>query len=154
MVRPFRTTPSKGVTLIELLIAVIILGILTAIAIPHVLSAQKRSRYAQAASDTKTATIQGIVYANDKYQNPGTMAALRNGGYANIPDTDPWGQAWVYSPAFADTATPATKGEMGVCSPGPLSTGDCSFPMTDPGVTLRDGSVGYSGVYGSWQGTA
>ena len=154
MVPPFRTTPSKGVTLIELLIAVIILGILTAIAIPHVLSAQKRSRYAQAASDTQTATTQGIVYANDKDQNPGTMAALRNGSYANIHDTDPWGNAWVFSPAFADTTTPATRGEMGVCSTGPLDTGDCSFPMTGPGVSLRDGSVGYSSVYGSWQGSA
>ncbi len=154
MVPPFRTTLPKGVTLIELLIALIILGILTAITIPNVLSAQKRSRYTQAAADTRTATTQGIVYSNDRKQNPGTMAALRAGGYANINDTDPWGEVWVYSPAFADTASPANQGEMGVCSTGPAGDGDCTFPMTGPGVSERDGSVGFSSVYGSWQGSA
>ena len=145
-------TPLSGFTLIELLIGVAILGILAAIAIPNVMSAQKKARYAQAASDTQKATTQAIVYATDHNQNPGTIAVLRSAGYVNATDTDPWGQAWVYSPAFADTASPANPGEMGVCSTGPLDTGDCSFPMTGPGVSLRDGSVGFSSMYGSWQG--
>jgi hypothetical protein len=101
---------------------------------------------------TRRRVTQAIVYATDYNQNPGTKAALRNGGYANVPDTDPWGQPWVYSPAFADTGSPATQGEMGVCSTGPARTGTCTFPMTGPGVAVPDGSVGYSSIYGSWAG--
>lgn len=151
---------SKGFTLIELLITVTIIGVLAAIAIPNLMSAQKKSKYARAAADTKMGVTQAILWSNDKNNNPGNMAALRNGGYANVPDNDPWNGAWSYSSAFASTTTPAAQGEMGVCSIGPVnaSTGaDCpgtGWAMTGTPISMVNGGVGYSSVYGSWQGLA
>ena len=150
---------SKGFTLIELLIVVVIIGILAAIAIPNLLSAQKKSKYARAAADTKTAVTQAIVYSNDKMVNPGNMANLRNGGYANVGDKDPWGTNWVYSTAFADSATtPANPGEMAACSQGPLGAAGAKCPTAWPLSAIpsqnTDDSTGYSSIYGSWQGKA
>jgi len=147
-----RLRASRGFTLIELLIGVAVVAILAALAIPNLLAAQQRSKYVQAACDSKTAVIQGIVYANERAVNPGTMQTLRASGYVNVGDTDPWGRPWVYSPVFADTGTPAPQGEMGVCSLGPRHTGMCAFPLRGPVVAEPGGSVGYSSLYGVWQG--
>jgi type IV pilus assembly protein PilA len=153
---------TKGFTLIELLIVVAIIGILAAIAIPNLLSARRRANYSRAASDTKTAVTQGIVYQNDYGWYPGNLSNLRTMSYASVPDVGPFSPADTYlvSTGYSENMLPLTGAQIHVCSLGP--TGMNTGPATDdcvagdwnvtPVSAQTDGGVGYSATYGSWMG--
>lgn len=81
MLSRFFKRDEKGFTLIELLIVVAIIGILAAIAIPNLITAQRRARYSRAAGDTKSIITQAQVITSDNNMT----AATACGGVANLP---------------------------------------------------------------------
>ena len=145
-----RQRQSRGFTLIELLIVVAIIGILASIAIPNLLESQRRSRYSRAASDTKTAMSQAIIYAGDKGVYPPSLDALRFAGYAAVGKTDPWSEDYVLSPLFNGTSVPAISDDIYIFSKGASKAG--TYPVPFVASTGMGESVGYSSVYGSWIG--
>jgi prepilin-type N-terminal cleavage/methylation domain-containing protein len=140
----------KGFTLIELLIVVAIIGILAAIAIPNILTAQRRARYSKAASETKTATTNAMLYGMDNGRYPPTLIALRDGGYPNVSQTDPWGTDYQLAPVLLNQESVGVSDDVYIFSKGASLAGIYPDPfVTDTG---SGGSAGYSSVYGGWMG--
>ncbi len=89
---PARPCRSRGFTLLEAMIAVVILATLTAIAVPAYQGYIERTRRAQAVRDIGMfeMAIERFRTLNGTF--PGSLAQLG----AGLPGTDPWGNAYGY----------------------------------------------------------
>ncbi len=115
---------------------------------PNVTESARRARYMWVAGDANSAVTQAIKYAQDKGVYPTSLRVLREEGYGNIRDEDPWGYDWVLSPLLTEGRTPKEGDDVYVYSRGPKGTGVYPKPFT---TEIGEGaSTGYSSVDGYW----
>jgi general secretion pathway protein G len=132
-----RTKRSRGFTLIEIMVVVVIMGVLAALVVPKLLSRTGESKIAAAKVDISTIMQALKLYKLDNQRFPTTEQGLqalitkptagpaangwKEGGYLEKMPKDPWGNPY-------QMLSPGVKGEVDVFSFGadgqPGGTGD------------------------------
>ena len=147
-VRPFRSLPSRvvsrGFTLIEIMVVVVIMGILAALVVPKLMGRTDDARITAARQDIATLMQALKLYKLDNQRYPTTEQGLqalvakptsgpaangwKTGGYIDKLPKDPWGNAYQY-------LSPGVHGEVDVFSYG---------------ADGQPGGAGPDGDIGSW----
>jgi general secretion pathway protein G len=118
---------SRGFTLIEIMVVVVIMGILASLVVPKLISRTGESRVAAARVDISTVIQSLKLYKLDNQRYPTTEQGLqalivkptngpaangwKSGGYLDKLPRDPWGSPYQY-------LSPGIKGEIDVFSLG------------------------------------
>lgn len=132
--------PSRGFTLIELMVVLAILGVLAALVVPNVLNRADDARITAARTDVAQLMQALKLYRLDNQRYPSTEQGLKAlvvkptveplplnwKTYIEKLPTDPWGQPYQY-------LTPGLKGDVDVFSWGADGK---------PGGTGRDADIG------------
>ncbi len=142
--RSRRTTP----TLLKWVLGLAVVAILAAIAIPNLMSSQCIPPERRAASDTKWAVTQAIVYAQEKGVYPTSLKVLRDSGYANVLDNDAWNNPYVLTPVLLKGGPPKAGDDVYVFSRGRSGLGRYFDPQDLQTGEFR--AIGYSSVYGNF----
>lgn len=108
----YRQPFSRGFTLIEILVVVVILGILAAIVVPKVMEYPGQARQTRAKADIEAITSALKMYKLDNFTFPSTEQGLdalvhkpsgvpdapnwKKDGYMDKTPKDPWGRPYLY----------------------------------------------------------
>ena len=139
---------SKGFSLIEILVVLVIMGLLVSIIAPNVLGRADEARVQKVFADFSAIETALRLYRLDNYAFPSSEQGLgalidrptlapvpanwRSGGYLESLPIDPWGNAYLY-------LSPGQQGDYDIFSYGA------------DGVR---GGEGQNADYGNWQETA
>lgn len=94
----------QGFTIIELLVVIVIIGILVALLLPNLFSAQQRARDTERKNDLKTIQQQAEAYYSDNNFYPDDMAELVTDGYIDELPEDPQAPTRTYTYAAENDA--------------------------------------------------
>ena len=117
--RPMRHhTTNRGFSFVELLVVMAVLGVITAIVTPQLLTAFERSRQRRVMADMRSIAAANGTYAldNGNVYAP-TLIALQPFYMGPVPSADAWGNPWVYSGGANYTLT--SRGSDGAAGPAP-----------------------------------
>lgn len=132
--------PEAGVTLVEMMVVIVIIGLVTAIVVVNVLPSQDTARVEKARADVRLIEQALELYRLDQARYPSMEAGLaalttppEQGARAEpyirrLPD-DPWGRPYLY-------VTPGRNG---------------SFDLYTLGADAREGGEGVDADIGNWQ---
>lgn len=135
---------TRGFTLIEIMVVVVILGILAAIVVPKVMDRPDSARITKAKQDIRAMESALNLYKLDNFSHPSTDQGLealvrkpsgnpearnwKQGGYIDRLPRDPWGNEYQYM-------NPGVRGE---------------FDLFSLGADGRPGGDGMNADIGNW----